>query len=56
MEENKENINDIIIKFYKDPKTGLSINNTFENLLKVGYKVTFRQTDNVIKNLDEYHL
>ena len=27
----------------------------FKNLLKAGYKVTFRQTDNVIKNLDEYH-
>ena len=55
MEDNKENINDIIIKFYKDPETGLSINNTFKNLTKVGYKVTFRQIDNVIKNLDEYH-
>ena len=55
MEGNKENINEIIIKFYKDPKTGLSINNTFKNLLKAGYKVTFRQIDNVIKNLDEYH-
>ena len=48
-------MNDIIIKFYKDPKTGLSINNTFKNLLKAGHKVTFRQIDNVIKNLDEYH-
>ena len=55
MEDNKESINDIIIKFYKDPKTGLSINNTFKNLLKVGYKVTFRQIDNAIKSLDEYH-
>ena len=55
MEENKENLNDIIIRFYKDPKTGLSINNTFKNLLKAGHKVTFRQIDNVIKNLDEYH-
>ena len=50
----KENINEIIIKFYKDPKTGLSINNTFKNLLKAGHKVAFRQIDNVIKNLDEY--
>ena len=49
-----ENINDIIIKFYKDPKLGLSINNTFKNLLKAGYKVTLRHIDNVIKNLDEY--
>ena len=49
MEDNKENINDIIIYFYKDPKTGLSINNTFKNLLKAGHKVTFRQIDNVIK-------
>ena len=55
MQDNKENINDIIIKYYKDPKTGLSINNTFKNLLKSGHKVTFRQIDNVIKNLDEYH-
>ena len=53
MEENKENINDIIIKLYKDPKTGLSINNKFKNLLKAGHKVAFRQIDNIIKNLDE---
>ena len=31
--------NDIIISFYKDPKTGLSINNTFRNLLKAGHKL-----------------
>ena len=55
MEENKKKINDIIIKLYKDPKTGLSINNAFKNLLKAGHKVTFRQIDNVVKNLDEYH-
>ena len=54
MEDNKENINNIIIKFYKDPKEGLSIKNTFKNLLKAGHKVTFRQIDNIIKNLDEY--
>ena len=54
MEETIKYINDLIIKFYKDPKTGLSINNTFKNLLKAGHKVTFRQIDNVIKNLDEY--
>ena len=50
-----ENIDEIIISFYKDPKTGLSINNTFKNLLKAGYKVTLRQVDQTIKNLDEYH-
>ena len=55
MENNKENINNIIISFYKNLKTGLSINNTFKSLLKAGYKLTFRQIDNVIKNLDEYH-
>ena len=55
MEENKDNMNEVIIQFYKDPKTGLSINNTFKNLLKAGHKVTFRQIDDVIKNLDEYH-
>ena len=53
MEEKKVNINDISISFYKNPKTGLSINNTFKNLLKAGHKVTFRQIDNVIKNFDE---
>jgi len=50
-----ENIKDIIISFYKDPKTGLSINNTFKNLLKAEYKVTLNQVDKAIKNLDEYH-
>ena len=53
--DNTENINDIITKFYKDPKTGLYINNTFKNLLRAEHKVTFRQIDNVIKNPDEYH-
>ena len=47
--------NDIIISFYKDPKTGLSINNTFKNLLKAGYKFTLRQVQEAIKDLDEYH-
>ena len=42
MEENKENLNNTIIKFYKDPKTGLSINKTFKNLLKAGLQVKFR--------------
>ena len=48
---------DIIISFYKDPKTGLSINNTFRNLLKAGYKFTLRQIQiqEAIKDLDEYH-
>jgi len=36
MEESKENIGAIIVTFYKDPKTGLSIKNTFKNLLKAG--------------------
>ena len=31
-----ESVHDIIISFYKDPKTGLSINNTFKILLKSG--------------------
>ena len=44
-----------MIKFYKDPKTRLSINNKFEKLLKAGHKATFRQVDNVIKNLEGYH-
>ena len=47
--------NDIIISFYKDPKTGLSINNTFRNLLKAGHKFTLRQVQEAIKDLDEYH-
>ena len=46
--------NDIIISFYKDPKTGLSINNTFRNLLKAGHKFTLRQVQEAIKDLDEY--
>ena len=32
MKGSKENINDIIISFYKDPKTGLSLNNTYKLL------------------------
>ena len=55
MEENKESLNDIINKFYKDSKTGLFMNDTFKSLLRAGHKVTFKQIDNVIKNLDEYH-
>ena len=46
---------DIIISFYKDPKTGLSINNTFKNLLKAGHKFTLMQVQEAIKDLDEYH-
>ena len=44
-----------IISFYKDPKTGLNINNTFRNLLKAGHKVTLKQVENAIKDLNEYH-
>ena len=44
-----------IKSFYKDPQTGLSITNTFRNLLKAGHKVTLKQVENTIKNLDEYH-
>ena len=40
MEENREIHNEIIIKFYKNPKIGLSISNTFKNMLKAGHKVT----------------
>ena len=50
-----ETNNDIIVSFYKDPKTGLSINNTFRNLLKAGHKFTLRQVQEAIKDLDEYH-
>jgi hypothetical protein len=46
---------EFIHQFYNDPKTGLSINNTFRNLLKSGYKVTSLQVDKAIKSLDEYH-
>jgi hypothetical protein len=46
---------EIIIEFYKDPKKGLNIQNTFRNLLKAGHKVTLRQVENAIKGLDEYH-
>ena len=34
MKENKQNIKHL----YRDPKTGLSINNTFKNLLKQDIK------------------
>ena len=44
-----------IITFYKDPKTGLHINNTFRNLLKAGHKVTLKQVENAIKDIKEYH-
>ena len=43
------------MKFYKDPKKGLTIPNTFKNLLKEGHKVTMRQVEKVIKNEDVYH-
>ena len=46
---------DIIISFYKDPKTGLNINNTFRNLLKAGHKLTLKQVETAIKVLNEYH-
>ena len=46
---------EIIISFYKEPKTELNINNTFRNLLKAGHEVTLKQVAEVIKNLDEYH-
>ena len=36
-------IDSIIVSFYKDPKTGLNINNTFKHLRKAGHKVTLRQ-------------
>ena len=39
----------------KDPKTGLIIQNTFKNLLKAGHKVTLKQIENVITNLNIYH-
>ena len=55
MEDKKTPSNDTIISFYKDPKTGLSINNTFRNLLKAGHKFTLRQVQEAIKDLDEYH-
>ena len=48
MKDNQENLEDIVTELYKDPKTGLFINNTFKNLLKAGHKVTFRQIDNII--------
>ena len=47
-------IEDTIIKFYKNSKKGLSIPNTFRNLLKDGHKVTLLQVSNVIKNHDLY--
>jgi len=34
---------------------GLSINNTFWNLLKAGHKFTLRKVQEAIKDLDEYH-
>ena len=47
--------NSTIVSFYKDPKTGLNIVNTFRHLLKAGYKTTLRQVEKAIKDLDEYH-
>ena len=46
--------NDIIISFYKDPKTGLSINNTFRNLLKAGHKFTLRQVQVISRHLTHH--
>ncbi len=48
-------MNSIIISFYKDPKTGLSINNTYRNLKKAGHNFTLRQVEESIKTLDEYY-
>ncbi len=50
-----KNMNNIIISFYKDPKTGLSINNTYCNLKKAGHNFTLRQVEETIKSLDEYY-
>ena len=47
-------MDETIISFYKDPR-GLTIPNTFRNLLKEGHKVTMREITNAVKNLDEYH-
>ena len=47
--------NDIIVSFYKNAKTGLSISNTFRSLLKAGHNFTLRQVQEAIKDLDEYH-
>ena len=48
-------MNEVIISLYKDPKIGLSINNTFKNLTKAGHKVTLRQVTEAIKDFDEHH-
>ncbi len=48
-------MNNIIISFYKDPKTGLSINNTYRNLKKAGHNFTLRQVEESIKSLNEYY-
>ncbi len=43
-----------IQEYYKDPKKGLSIQNTFRQLNKDGHVVTKKQVEDVIKNLDKY--
>jgi len=43
---------EIIIMFYK---MGSLINNTCNNPLRAGHKVTFMQIEDIIKNLDEHH-
>ena len=48
-------MDETIISFYKDLKTGLNINNTFRNLLKAGHKVTLKEVETTIKDLNEYH-
>ncbi len=44
-------MNNIIISYYKDPKTGLSINNTYRNLKNLGHNFTLRQIEESIKTL-----
>ena len=43
-----------IIEYYKDPKTGLSINNTYRNLKKAGHKVTLKQVTETIQKEEKY--
>ena len=50
-EKSIDNINNTIIQFYKDSKTGLSITNTFRNLLKAGHKVTLSQVMSIEPSL-----
>ena len=48
MEESKEDLDQKIIDYYKDPVKGLSIPNVYEKLKDEGYKVTYKKIKEVL--------